>query len=188
MILVVYGLFYTSNTNNIGVQGSIFSLYPDEKMLIIRNYIFFILLEFGIYYVIIKKYMRISLLFGTAILELLLIPFYKMTPANDFAMRSSIPALFIVMIYIDNFFLNIKSIKGKVLIILTCIIAAVTPLSEINRSIESIAVGQLCIRESVYSFSDIHSHDNKEILTCDSQFFVHSYQDTIFWKYLSKKD
>ena len=63
-------------------------------------YIPFIIFEFLLFIIIIYSKYKKDILFKTIVIELLLIPFYQVTPSNDFCMRSSIVPLFLLMIYI----------------------------------------------------------------------------------------
>lgn len=140
LIIIVFFLYYTSNHGNLGSSG-ISSLSGENgaaKALI--RYFAFILLEFGVYSLLIIKYFRRNPWFIIAIISLILIPNYHAGVSNDFVMRSSIPALIILMIYVSTFlFQEVKtrtSNRAKIFLVISLFLGAITPVQEISRSIE----------------------------------------------------
>lgn len=101
----------------------------------IFQYSIFVLLEFGIIAALIYNKEQ-KLIFTTAAITLLLLPFFRMGPGNDLVMRSSIPSLAMLCIltleYINS--INFKKWKSASLILFLCI-GAVTPAQEFIRAI-----------------------------------------------------
>jgi hypothetical protein len=99
----------------------------------------FCLLEFGIYAMFIYSSSRgwefkTKVLFATALLCLLLFPFYRYGRANDFVMRVSIPSLFVLAVLLGRT-LHSQSLTGLKRVILVTLVAlgSVTALVEFRR-------------------------------------------------------
>ena len=118
--------------------------------------------------------------------ELALIPLYRMTGANDFAMRSSMPGLFILSVCLIRYVLNNTVKWEKWAIVLILAVAAVTPLSEIYRSASATVLGEAQPNELVYSFQDFATDDAGVIEICRQQFFTYHPEETFFFRYLGR--
>lgn len=149
------------------------------------------------YIVAIKQYIKDKYII-TSIISLIAIPFYVASFVNDFCMRASMPALFILMIYV------IKSLidnKNKWLITILVVIGMVTPFNEIFMSVNNIIRGTEPV-DIIYSYSNINTRTkqlykvqkevNSEIdytfILDDiiSQILAEDYQDTTYYKYIMK--
>ena len=188
IMLTVFGTFYFASSGSDGMIGSIFSLYSSEKKRVLANYIVFVLLEFGIYFWTIKTSARKYEYYWITLVELFIFPLIIIRDDN-FIMRGSIPALFLLMYYVMRFLLEENTEKAKqskkILIALLCI-GAITPLCEINRSVSESTATNNFLQEDVYSFTNIRTEDERRIAIAKSQFFIYDYENTIFFKYLAK--
>ncbi|MCX6730295.1 MAG: hypothetical protein NTZ55_00420 [Candidatus Roizmanbacteria bacterium] len=131
-ILAIEILFFLSNMT-LSVRETTASawLWQIEKLFgskILFRLGMFYLLEFGIFAAfLIRAKKRSSLLF-LAFAILLLIPWYKMGLMNDFAMRASIPALFVVGIYWLTYLVETKkSIFMTIVVALLFLIGCAYP-------------------------------------------------------------
>jgi len=104
----------------------------------------FCLLEFGLYGVFIYKARqdwnaRMKMLFITTLICLSLIPFYRYGGVNDFVMRTSIPALFVLSVFLGRT-LHRQSLGGMIRIGLTALVVlgSVTALIEFRRHVTGI--------------------------------------------------
>lgn len=187
ILLLVYAPFYTSNKENLAIRGWVFNLVPMERHLILMNYLLFVILEVGVFFVLVFKDMKRASkgLLVITILELSLIPFYKMSTTNDFVMRASIPALFLLMIMM---FLQLLSRKGpsRLLVIIVLTIGLYTPITEINRSVwYTIIKNDQSVAQSI-SLGDIQNSQKKFLELWNTNYFAHGYQETFFFQVLSK--
>jgi len=109
-IFIVFLFFYSANTatnGNTGVGGiGLYIRIEDFKILYLITLIVFWILHFLCYSMIVYKENRKSILFWTINISLFLIPLFRVGSSRDFCMRASIPALFILMIYVLEFVLN----------------------------------------------------------------------------------
>lgn len=102
-ILVIQTLFFLSNfTLSVKETAASGFLWQFEKIvgswLLLRLSLFYIL-EFGLFVFLLIKAKKTSSLLILATVILLLIPWYKMGLMNDFAMRASIPSLYVICLY-----------------------------------------------------------------------------------------
>ena len=152
-------------------------------------YIVFIFLEFLVYFILLFKSNKKDGLFILTLIELILIPIYKMTPANDFCMRASISALFILMLYWIKFIENIKNHPKYIMIIsyLIIIIGMITPIHEMSRSIyyTFIKSRDIYIKDKlIYSIGNPKTVEGAKL--CNKQFYNKKIEETFYGKYISK--
>lgn len=123
------------------------------------------------------------------LLELMTFPLFYVISA-DFAMRASIPALFILMVYVIQFLTGqaeTKEIKyRKIILAVVLMIGTFTPLSEMNRSLVSTMSNNDILQEQIYSFGDIQVNDEHRITVAKNQYFMYEYENSFFFKYLAK--
>ena len=191
IMLLVFGTFYSASTGSEGGRtGLLFLLDPDNAGNILYWYVIFCFIEFGIYYLIIFRSQKHEPYFWVSLVELLVIPLIVIIDSN-FAMRGSIPALFLAMYFVMNHLsqTNWKKSKEKLLsgLLIMCIcVGMVTPFTEIYRTVSYTLAGGYLLQEDVYSFGRIWTMDEQRIRTLRDQFFVYDYEDKFFFKYLAK--
>jgi hypothetical protein len=124
-------------------HGFSLSFVPDNESKAIGAIliVIFCLLEFGLYSIIIigsqKDWNTESkVVFYTTIACLLLLPLYRIGEANDFVMRASIPALFVLTIFLGRI-LNSQSLPRfkRIILVIFILIGSVTVLIELHRHI-----------------------------------------------------
>lgn len=194
IMLIVYGSFYLASNGSTGGYGFIFSKYPGAEKKLLCFYISFLLVEVGIYFFIISKYAHKYHFYSIILLELLLFPFFYIKDL-DLCMRGSIPALFILMVFIIRFLSepevgNHSKIQiRKMILIFVLVIGAYTPFCEINRSIQktlSASSKSEILAEEVYSLGDMHTDNSTLIETVNRLFFARDYADSFFFNRLAK--
>lgn len=122
-----------SDGNDLGVMYT--SLYERNLLFPILIFLLFFLLEAGIYLLLIWHRHKKDLLYYVVAICLLLIPFIKVGEELDFCMRASIPALFVLMLYVIEMLEEELTGRGRTLLLLVLIIGALTPISEIHRTL-----------------------------------------------------
>lgn len=192
IMLMVYGSFYLAGNGSMGGHGLIFSKYPGELKKILYYYIIFLFVETGIYFLIIHKYAHTCKFYTVVLSELLLFPLFYIKDL-DLCMRGSIPALFLLMVFIIHFLLeqpgkNIPRIRKAILAVIL-LLGAFTPFCEINRSIQqtfSASSRSELLQEQVYSFENMRTDDSGLIANVSRLFFAEDYENTFFFKELAK--
>ena len=161
-ILLFCGLYYWGNVSPVP-QNFIWKIHP--LGVLIPKYLLFCLLEFllllGLSFS--KDNWQILLII---LLTLLLIPLYTLGYYNDFGMRSSIPALFILQIFVLKKIFN-SHVIVKTLLICLLAIGAITPITEITRAVKNHGA---CFRYSL-SVPHIQPHVAKQYFSTGNSFF-----------------
>lgn len=192
--LVVFASMYTANPDATSSSGLIWKFY-DAPMELVKDYVWYVVFEFGIWALILfHKYKKDSM-FWTAIGTLMVLPIYKVSIANDFIMRGSLVPFFLISIYTviwvsEQFEIALGkefSLKSRLALLALVISGFVAINSFITSFALSIKIWQgteeSCARD-IDSFGDIK--DPNQISMVRTQFYVYNYEDSIFFKYLAK--
>lgn len=185
-IIMVFLLYYRSNPGNLGSSDLLWS-GPNGSVQALIRYVMFCLLEFGMYSLIISDVFKRTPWFIVATVSLILIPNYSAGIYNDFAMRVSIPALIILMVYVSKFILSEdiihKNRRTKVYLMIFLLIGAITPLQEISRSVYM----------RLYHPDHLITDDTRTLSILDAKrigairFYVgNDPKNSLFFKYLAK--
>ena len=197
VFFIVFASLYTSNTNATDESGFTWTFYPSVLMFL-KDYFLFIVVEFLLWFMLIYRKHRRDAMLLTAVGTMLIIPFYKITYANDFLMRGSMAPMFLISLYAVMFVTDYfyKALHGKKfeivsrLVVLVLLVSAYSSLNlMIYHSIESVRMNmgheELNVSRDIESFGNIRKED--EIVVINDQFFVYDYEDTIFFKYLARR-
>lgn len=187
VMLLIYGLFYLASSGSSGGEIKlIFWNYPDKKYMLYK-YILFVILEVGIYFLILGKKAWRNQYYWIVLVELILLPFLYIHDVN-FVMRASIPGLFLLMTFIIRYLTdrNEKFRIRKGLLVLALLIGTWTPFVEVNRTVTETRWGWDILQEDVYSFGAIRTDDPDRIQTAGEQFFIFDYEDSLFFQYLGR--
>ncbi|MCI4626096.1 MAG: hypothetical protein L3V56_09070 [Candidatus Magnetoovum sp. WYHC-5] len=136
LIVILIMIYYVSGPDMSLPHGwlwRVMDMYDNWSKLVI-----FYLIEFLIFALLIKNVTKdMRLWFYTAILCLFIIPFYKFGQYNDFVMRVSLPAIYVLFIFIAKTFvdLGMKGFESRLLLIFL-MLGAITPGQEFSASIK----------------------------------------------------
>ena len=194
LILVVFGSYYTSNSAALGEKGPAWFFF-DNPVMFIPAYIVFVAMEVLPFIIMLYKREKDNIVFLAASATLLLIPFYKITPMNDFSMRSSMPALFFFCILMAGFVAEVMDSKNtpvtkkgwikSAAIMLTVILMMFPTLLNLFVIFGSMISGDESDREDIGSFGNINKANYAEVI--QEQFFAEGFEDSFFYKYFAKK-
>lgn len=115
----------------------------------LKNYVLFVLFEFGIYAALIARKYYKEPLFYVAIIPLLIFPFLKIGGGSDFPMRASIPALFFLYCLIIKYIMEEKHwLKKKgstqrmlyMILIVALLLGSITPIVEFYRGTRQVVL------------------------------------------------
>ena len=193
MILIIFGSFYMLVMNGASQNsGFIFLLHPEFKTFTI--YILFIIVEFLGYFFAMGSDAKKYRFYWVVLIELLLIPLYQMGLANDFAMRVSIPSLYILMILCLQRLFDAEHAgerKRKIILIVCLCIGYLTSWTEIQRNITmTLTTSQEeYIRDSVSTFANMETDDEQYVHMHVTQYMSMDtvYKNSFFNKYISKE-
>ncbi|MCM1217612.1 MAG: hypothetical protein NC548_24235 [Lachnospiraceae bacterium] len=158
-----------------------------EPMALLLKYLLFYFLEFGVYLYFVCKYREKDSMVYLITVILLICPFIKVGYQQDFCMRASVPALFILMLLCMETLERIRLDGKKVLMAgysVVLLVGAVTPFNEIHRS----------IRETFWSVVDGESVRYPEVDVENELLYGKNFsgeiEGNLFYKYLGnvKKD
>ena len=204
MLLLVFGSFYTGNSQAIGKSGFTWEFY-DSVGLFIICYLCFILIEVFPVSAILFNHFKKNVFYKCAAICLTLIPLYMMTWVNDFAMRASMPSRFIMCIFLAGLFKDLydedaerlirkakmgkKKFIGLIFIILTMILMIFPGFVNAYLIAGSELTGEPDRKEMVGSFGNINQAYDETIeyaYVVNNQFYTDDYLDSFFFRYLAK--
>lgn len=191
MMLVIFGSFYMQNDHSLSKTGWIFSLNPGFRT--VTMYILFLVLEVLIYFIPMGAYGRKYRYYWTVLAELVLIPFYVMGLYNDFCMRASIPALFLMMVIVLQYLLDHEVKKSYPLqrkimaaVVLSGYLTAVFSLQR-NISHTLLEEENEYIADDVGSFGNMQTDSEYQIRLTFNQYLPTEYNDSFFYKYIAER-
>lgn len=155
----------------------------------IYRYILFILIEFGLFSILIMRRHKKDMLFWGINISLMIIPVIQMGTASDFSMRVSIPGLVYICLMLFRYIFEkmslvpekISSLKilkkqiGVILAALMVVIGAITPVYEFCRETS------LTLKGINYS-EQYSSQKSLEELDYGKNFTNEHYKDSAFYK------
>lgn len=138
-------------------------------------YLLFLFCEVFFYFLLLHKYCSKCGLYYICILSLVLIPFVRIGGYIDFCMRASIPALYVLYLYVTQVLdkcLQKKDYLTLAALVVTLSVGSITPLHEYMRTIQNTVSGNL-------------NQSEAELFqgTMPNNFFGYA-DDSIFFKYL----
>ena len=199
-MLIIYGSFYliSSGGSASRMSSSHFTI-TDAKSLM--AYLLFILLDFGIYFIVMGRVVFRYDFSYTVMFVLLILPLYEFI-AGDFIMRASIPALFILMTFLIRYMTWEEAKLRKKLLAAVMIAGAWTGMNEINRSLGYTALNLMnrfevlparftryldkLHHEELYSIGDITPDDTENMVKYGQYISVSGYKDSVFFRYIAK--
>ncbi len=147
------------------------------------KYIMFILLEIGIYAILLYRYNR-KTAYYMCLCMLLIIPIIHVGETGDFCMRTSIPFLFCLMLFIIDTLQKVydkKDVLTLAGILLALCIGAATPIHEIARTF---AYTILAVNEGTKPSCE--AMDSVELL--NTKHLIGNADEGFFYQYLIRRD
>lgn len=192
-LLTVFGSFYMANSGAVEYRGFTISFY-EEPLWFIPCYLIFILVEIGAFVLILGKEHKKDPVFIAAVITLLILPFYRISEMNDLTMRGSMPALFVLQIYLAAKLTEIFEIrdipKGRGIrlrltgICLAVVLMMFPALENMFVIFGSQLTGDVSNAENIGSFGNINQAEYAEVIK--EQFYIDDYGKTFFFRYLAK--
>ncbi len=181
-VLLLAGTFYMSNNTPLEDKGWFWE-FLSPSVFVVR-YVAFIAVELGVYVYLLRSKLGKDWLLTASVITLLLIPLYKMSGPNDFLMRASLPALFVVFMFWLRWCFENWRLKRRLIIVivfLSSFVALHQMVVDFRRTVANKGAVLACPDESYCNT------DNPKVATLgERQFFAHDYGKTFFWKYLAR--
>ena len=200
LLVAVYGPFYLGNHSSTMIKG-FFWEFIDNPALSALVYVVFILVEVVPIILILWKTEKKNALFIAAIVELLIIPIYKVSEVNDFCMRSSMAARFILCILLARYLKDLydadkiiveKKLKRKKKDVVKLFFAMLAVVLMIYPAfvmayfiLGSQFTGEPHNAEEIGSFGNIRKAEHTWNVT--HNYISNDYEESFFFKYLAKK-
>lgn len=190
-ILPIYFFFYLANLKS-GSQShdlahSYLAFYGFSKLSLIKILLPFYLFEFLIYsFIISKRYIK-NYLFIVINILLILIPFFKVGNGADFAMRASIPPLFVLMCFVIRFIFEEKAERKKYSIcalaaLAALVIGAITPVVE-----QANGIATMRTQHKINAVADDIKTISGKDYSSFSNFLAEDTQNAFFYRHLAKR-
>ena len=193
LLLAVFGSYYMSNAAATSYRGFAWEFY-DHKYMFAPAYLVFISLEVLPFVVILFKNRKKDPVFWASVIILLIIPFYQISGMNDFCMRGSMPALFVLSIFMSEKIADVMDVKNtpttkkgwlkSAAVMLTVILMMFPACFNLFTIIGSVVTGDRNDKEDIGSFGNIN--DSQYAVTIQEQFFAKDFEDSFFYRYLAK--
>ncbi len=193
LILFLFGSLYTSNSGSVSFQGLSWTFY-ENPLLFAVAYIIFIALEVLPFFLILRRRNGKDPMFIAAMITLMLLPVYVVSEMNDFTMRGSMPALFVIQLYltsmVSEYALKNEVPKDKGGRIKAALVALVLILMMFPALENLFVIGGNEIQhsprnsEAVGSFGNIR--DEEHLINCTNNYMSENYEDSFFFKYLAR--
>jgi hypothetical protein len=132
-VLLVYP-YLTAKASSIG--GTLANPLPWSNPLFLLLFLIFLLLEWLILWVFLQRHFRDPWLWICAVI-LTILPLFRFGPGNDLVMRGSIPALFLLALYLGQALVLERGLAwpARVALLVLFLIGCLTPMEEIARSL-----------------------------------------------------
>lgn len=203
-LLIVYGSFYGANFGAVGNNGFTWTFYSSFGLFALCYVCFLLIDVFPVSAILFKRY-RKNPFYLCALISLTLIPLYVMTWTNDFCMRASMPARFIMCIFLSEIFKNYydedakilaskkkrsrKEVTGLVFSILAMILMMFPSFVNAYLIVGSQLTGEPNNKDIVGSFGNINKATDgttNYAYIVNNQFYTDNYGDSFFFRYLGK--
>lgn len=204
LMLFTYGTFYGAKSGALHMKGFLWEFYGGDILKFILVYILLFVVEvlpslafvFG-------RHKRDPMLIS-AVAVLLVLPFYFLSEGNNLVMRGSMPALFILCIFMaekiaiftteDEKISNSKNKERrgtKATLIRIAFSLVIIGMAYVTYYMVTVIYPMTFFSEERYtdkivSFGNIAHNESDFVEVIQDQFFVESPEDTFFFKYLAK--
>lgn len=196
-VLAVFGTFFTANAGATGDKGFIWEFFGGDYIFMLKCYLLYVIIEFGVWSLIVFKDQKRNPVFWTAVITLLVMPVWKMTEANDFLMRGTIAPIFVITLYVlyklDDSIAAVKK-NGNDLkavgVIAAVLVAGLTPLMlllasvGLTRQIYQGTYEDTLPKDYIVSFGDIADENFTEVTR--RQVYVYDYKTRPFYRIFGK--
>ncbi|MBQ8804703.1 MAG: hypothetical protein IJZ53_13835 [Tyzzerella sp.] len=142
----------------------------------------FLLVDIGIYFQLIYQFNKKNKIYYYNLVCLCIIPLIRVGYSNDFCMRASIPALFLLTLWVVDALKKTWEQRKRVLcvgIIFALLIGAATPLAEMYRTIT-----ETYTRKT--NGQTVYAEDRDSVSLLNESNFSGDIEDNFFFKYFAK--
>ena len=190
IMLIVFGSFYMAGSGEAMDRGFTWDFYGSIPRFA-AAYILLIIIEILPYLLLTRRSDLKSPLLIASVVTLLIIPFYMVSLNNDLCMRASMPALFVLTVYmaacladvdykkIRNGNVHPRHLGAAIILVAMVYISAYYVYIGLAMTI----LGEFP-EDEIGSLADIK--DDKYAVVVHDQFYSYDYADTFFFEHLSR--
>ena len=209
-IFPAIGTYFTSNTMMSNQNSKTFFLPPTWEYENYVVYILFLLLEYGIYALLILLYNKRNFLFYITLLQLAVYPLFGLGIHSDFTMRASIPGIFMMYVFCYQYLtcntalIPVKNKDEKqsflkrfvsrvnilyVTLVLLLVLGAVTPGIELWRGVTRVRERGIddYLSDCIVTLDQDSNPLPHEDIWPATNFVALDYENTLFFKVFAKK-
>jgi len=158
----------------------------------IAGIVVFELFMFGVYCFCVYREQKNNPLYYITIAALIIIPFFKMGLYNDFVMCVSIPALFMVMIFVISYLNNSKDTKEynvrATIISIFLLVGAWYPFMEIKENVDAFCLSSsdntMDFFKTLEKYTDRSSEDSVDLIY---NYYTYDLDGKIFYEVFARK-
>lgn len=180
IIGIFTALYLGTNTSGGMVNQAV--LRP-EMQNSLPKYVIFLIVEVGVYILVTYKYNQQNKLFYFICLLLAVIPPIHIGTSNDFCMRASIPALFILMLIVMDTLRSSYLAKDILVfraLVIVLMIGSMTPLFEFTRTISE-------TNRRIQNAEVVYEEDKRFEVILSEGNFCGDIENNLFFKYIAKQ-
>ena len=185
-MLIVWGSYYLQvDIKGSSLDGFIFLVYPEQKAF--TTYLIFVLIEIGLYYIVIGLNAHKFRFYLVTLIGLVLIPLVKIGYYNDWALKVPVPLLFLLMIIVIERYYQERNKLRRYAILTVLFLGYLTSIVELQRNIS----GTFTMSETEYikkvidTFGYIDSKDENRDRLYSLQYLAPK-KDNFWNKFITK--
>lgn len=190
-IVPVMGIFFLTNSTVDRVSDHGLITFCISDFYRFGEYVLFVILEFGLAALLLYRFHR-NIFWWAIVVTLLILPLFEVI-SYDFCMRVSIPALFVLTVWLAEYFINYfreksKADKGRFCALAVIfLLGLLTPFAELYTAVHDLIVGRQVRNDTIYSYANIFGReaatDNKLL----GNFVSGDVSKTLFFDLLARK-
>ena len=204
LMLFVFGAFYGAKSGALHMQGFLWEFYGGDILKFIVVYILLFAVEVLPSFAFVVKSHKKDPMLWSAVAMLLILPFYFMSEGNNLVMRGSMPALFILCVFMAQRIAEftteddkIRNSRKKVRLpkkalaerfFFSLVIIGMTYITYFMVTViyPMTFMSDERFTDSIVSFGNIAQNESDFVIVIQDQFLLESPEDTFFFKYLAK--
>lgn len=190
LILIVFGTYYAAGSGKAMEKGFTWEFYGSVPKFL-GAYLLLIVIEILPYLLITRKEDRKEPVLIASVITLLVIPFYMVSLNNDLCMRASMPALFVLTVYMTLCIASVdydKIREGHITVKHIGAAVLLGVMAYIGMYYFQVGAGLTLAgehpRDDIGSLGDID--DTIYVGVVIDQFYSYDYDDSLFFEYLSR--
>ena len=204
LMLFTFGAFYGAKSGALHMKGFLWEFYDGNILKFIVVLILLFIIEVLPSFAFVLKGHKKDPMLWSAMAVLFILPFYFLSEGNNLVMRGTMPALFILCIFMaqriaeftteDEIIRNSnkkKRLSKKALLVRAAFSLVIIGMTYVTYFMVTVIYPMTFFTaerytDSIVSFGNIAHNDADFVIVSQDQFFVDKPEDKFFYKYLAK--